>query len=209
MRRSKEDAEHTRQAILDAAEELFCSQGVAASTLEKISRRAGVTRGALYWHFKDKGDVLEALHNRSRPVQVALIETAAEKGHEDPLGFLESAGIEMLATFEKDDRQQRMFLIMNAHSPDEEGAAWVQRVNGDLFRTLTSLIRQAQANGALSPEFSPEEAGVITLATMHGLLHEWLRSGKSFPLASLGAKLMVRQVAMLRHGAPNPRSAPG
>ncbi len=209
MRRSKEDAEHTRQAILDAAEELFCSQGVAASTLEKISRRAGVTRGALYWHFKDKGDVLEALHNRSRPVQVALIETAAEKGHEDPLGFLESAGIEMLATFEKDDRQQRMFLIMNAHSPDEEGAAWVQRVNGDLFRTLTSLIRQGQANGALSPEFSPEEAGVIMLATMNGLLNEWLRSGKSFPLASLGAKLMVRQMAMFRHGAPNPRSAPG
>jgi len=209
MRRSKEDAEQTRRSILDAAEELFCSQGVAASTLEKISRRAGVTRGALYWHFKDKSDLMEALHKRSRPVQVTLMETAAETGHEDPLGFLETAGIEMLVTFEQDERQQRMFLIMNSHSPDEEGAAWVQRVNADLFRTLSSLIRRAEANGSLSPDFSPEEAGVITLATMQGLLHEWLRSGKGFPLAGLGAKLMVRQIAMLRHGAPKPRGAPG
>ena len=48
MRRSKEDAEQTRSAILDAAEHLFCAQGVTASTLEGIARKAGVTRGAVY-----------------------------------------------------------------------------------------------------------------------------------------------------------------
>lgn len=207
MRRSKQDAAQTRQAILDAAEALFCGQGVAAATLEKISRRAGVTRGALYWHFKDKGDLLQALHDRSMLVQITLIENAAKEGHADPLGFLEAAGIEMLATFEKDERQQRMFLIMNARSPDEEGMAWVEKVNADLFRTLSSLIAQAHANGGLTPDFSPAEAAVITLATMNGLLSEWLRSGKCFPLARLGAKLLTRQMAMFRHRPATPSAA--
>ena len=78
MRRCKTDAEQTRTAILDAAEHMFCEQGIAASTLEKISRRAGVTRGAVYWHFKDKIDLLRALHKRSEPPQKLLIRMAAE-----------------------------------------------------------------------------------------------------------------------------------
>ncbi|AMY68759.1 TetR family transcriptional regulator [Frigidibacter mobilis] len=199
MRRSKEDAEQTRQAILDAAEELFCSLGVGASTLEKISRRAGVTRGALYWHFKDKGDLLQALHDRSMPVQVVLIETAAKTGHDDPLGLLNTAAIDMLLAFEKDPQQQRMFAIMNSHSPDEEGSAWIAKVNGDLFRTLSTLVKQAHSKGQLSEDFQPKEAAVIMLATVNGLLNEWLRSGKSFPLARLGAKIITRQTEMFRH----------
>ena len=94
MRRCKEDAEQTRQAILDAAEVIFCDQGVAAATLERISRMAGVTRGAFYWHFKDKADLLQALHDRSRPAQAVMIRAAAQNGHPDPLGLLAQAATE-------------------------------------------------------------------------------------------------------------------
>lgn len=207
MRRSKEDAEQTRQAILDAAEEMFCNLGVAASTLEKISCRAGVTRGAFYWHFKDKADLLQALHERSFLAQEILIRAAARDGHEDPLGLLESAAIEMLSAFEQDLRQQRMVQIMNAHCPAEEGTAWLQAVNADVFRTLSALIGQAHAKGQLTPDFLPEEAAVILLATMNGLLTEWLRSHKGFPLAILGTKLVKRQMSMFRRTpAPDPRT---
>lgn len=209
MRRSKEGAEQTRQAILDAAEQMFGSQGVAASTLEKISRQAGVTRGALYWHFKDKSDLLQALHERSMPVQVVVMQSAADQGHDDPLGFLENAASEMLLAFEQDARQQRMFAIMNSQSPDEEGAAWIAKVNADLFRTLAALLRHAHSRAMLTPDFTPEEAAVILLATMNGLLSEWLRSGKSFALADLGTRLMERQMTLLRHGPmPAAQNAP-
>ena len=201
MRRSKEDAEQTRQAILDAAEEMFCNLGVAASTLAKISSRAGVTRGAFYWHFKDKADLLQALHERSFLAHEVLIRAAARDGHEDPLGLLESAAIEMLSAFEKDLRQQRMVMIMNAHGPAEEGTAWLQAVNADLFRTLSALFVQAHAKGQLTPDFLPDEAASILLATMNGLLTEWLRSDKSFQLAQLGTRLVKRQMTMFRQTA--------
>lgn len=198
MRRSKQEAAQTRTAILDAAEKMFCDQGVAAATLEKISRAAGVTRGALYWHFKDKLDLLRALHERNVTPQEVLIKTAAEEGHEDPLGLLEQSAIDMLQAFEDDDCQQRMFIIMSSHSLDDAAADWQKEVNTDLYNTLVALSDQARRLGMLSPEFTPEEAAIIMFASMSGLLSEWLRSGKTFALSGVGVKLLRKQMAFLR-----------
>lgn len=57
MRRTKEDADKTREAILMAALDVFYKKGVSRATLADIAKEAGVTRGAVYWHFKDKIDL--------------------------------------------------------------------------------------------------------------------------------------------------------
>ncbi len=201
MRRSKEDAEQTRSAILDAAEQMFCEQGVSAATLEKISRRAGVTRGALYWHFKDKIDLLRALHKRNESPQKMLIRKAAQEGHSDPLGLLEQVAEEVLVSFEQDERQQRLFIILNTHSADAEGMAWMQEMNADMFLTLSALIGLAHDQGNLSADFTPKETAGILMATMNGLLSEWLRSGKCFSLSDLGNRFLRKQMALFRKPA--------
>ena len=61
MRRTKEEAAETRQALLDAALRVFSRQGYAATRLEDVAREAGVTRGAIYWHFKSKVDLYNTL----------------------------------------------------------------------------------------------------------------------------------------------------
>lgn len=200
MRRTKDDAERTRIAILDAAEQVFCEQGVAGATLEKISRAAGVTRGALYWHFADKTDLLRALHERAAPPQVEIILLAADEENDDPLGMLEAAAIEMLRLFEHDESRQRLFLIMSNHVASDVETEWLQSANADMSRALTALTAQARAQGRLNPDFTPEEAAVIMMATMNGLLSEWLRRGKSFPLAELGAKFVAAQTRMMSAG---------
>jgi TetR/AcrR family transcriptional regulator len=64
----------TRLAILQAAAGLFARSGVSAATLEDIATEAGVTRGALCWHFHSKDDLLSAIiqhygpHSFLRPV---------------------------------------------------------------------------------------------------------------------------------------------
>jgi len=60
-RRTKEEAEKTYHMLLEAAAEQFTMHGVAATTLNDIAQAAGVTRGALYWHFKGKEDIIRAL----------------------------------------------------------------------------------------------------------------------------------------------------
>ena len=51
--------------VLDAAEIVFKQQGVAASTLNDIAKMAGMTGGAIYWHFKDKCERVRAMCERS------------------------------------------------------------------------------------------------------------------------------------------------
>ena len=54
-------AEATRQALIRAARELFGEQGYAATSVDEIARQAGVTKGALYHHFRDKDDLFRAV----------------------------------------------------------------------------------------------------------------------------------------------------
>ena len=61
MRKTKEEAQQTRSNLLNAALNVFYERGVAQASLDEIAKAAGVTRGALYWHFKNKEDLFEAL----------------------------------------------------------------------------------------------------------------------------------------------------
>ena len=57
-RRTKEEALETRMQIIDAARRVFHAEGVNRSTLDKVAKAAGVTRGAVYWHFSSKQEIL-------------------------------------------------------------------------------------------------------------------------------------------------------
>ncbi|WP_303295791.1 TetR family transcriptional regulator, partial [Escherichia coli] len=60
-RKNKQEAQETRQHILDVALRLFSQQGVSSTSLGEIAKAAGVTRGAIYWHFKDKSDLFSEI----------------------------------------------------------------------------------------------------------------------------------------------------
>lgn len=198
LRRTKEDAERTRIAILDAAESLFAERGVTSTTLERISREAGVTRGAFYWHFKDKADLLSGLRERRQLPHQEMLFLAAEQGHDDPLSLLETSGHEMLAIFEADEGQQRFFRITLNQVVDADVAEWLNATNRELFDMLARIADQAASQGQLNPAFTPQEAAVLMMVTMNGLLNEWLRSGRSFPLTDLGSRIISGQMSLLR-----------
>lgn len=62
VRKTKEEANITKELIFDAASEVFLSKGVVLSSLNDIAKQAGVTRGAIYWHFKNKLELFKELH---------------------------------------------------------------------------------------------------------------------------------------------------
>lgn len=198
MRRSKADAEQTRISILDAAERLFCDQGIAPTTLERIARAAGVTRGAVYWHFKDKDELLTALRERYRLPQEDLIARAAEQGHDDPLGLLEATGCEVIALFEAEESQQHLFAILGGQPHRDECSAWLACANAEMFDLLRQLMEQARAQGALAADITPDDAALTLMVLMNGLFSEWLRSGKAFSLTEIGPRILHRQIACLR-----------
>ncbi len=60
-RRTKEEAEQTKAAILASALELFYEKGFARTTFDEIAKRIELTKGAVYWHFRNKADLLAEL----------------------------------------------------------------------------------------------------------------------------------------------------
>lgn len=88
MRRTKQEAEETRLAIMSKALELFSEKGIDVTSLSEIATAAGVTRGAIYWHFKNKWDLFDAIWlHYSEPVD-RLGQASHDEDEEDPLGRL-------------------------------------------------------------------------------------------------------------------------
>ena len=83
-RRTKEEAEQTRQALLDTALRLFSERGIGQTSLKDVAAETGVTHGALYWHFKNREDLVHALYERSRlpldELQLEQMQAARQDG---------------------------------------------------------------------------------------------------------------------------------
>ena len=60
-RRTKEEAEQTRKDILQASLDMFCEKGYTRTTLDEIAKSINLTKGAVYWYFRNKPDILKAL----------------------------------------------------------------------------------------------------------------------------------------------------
>ena len=107
-RRTKEEALATRNRLLDAAELLFQAQGVSQTTLQQIAQQAGATRGAIYWHFKDKADLFNAMMERViLPLEAPP--KAAALSHDDPLAEIEEGMVHALTLMTTDPQVRRVF----------------------------------------------------------------------------------------------------
>jgi AcrR family transcriptional regulator len=82
-----ERARDTRAALVRAGRELFAERGYAAVGTEELVARAGVTRGALYHHFRDKRDLFRAVYEQ---LEQEAVEASARDmaGIEDPVELL-------------------------------------------------------------------------------------------------------------------------
>ncbi|AYG60990.1 TetR family transcriptional regulator [Rhizobium jaguaris] len=205
MRRTKEDAAKTREEVLAAAAQVFYENGVSGSSLDKIAKRAGVTRGAIYWHFKDKAELLTALHSEIRLPQEAIVDHALEHGHDDPLGLIEQGSIEVLHILANDEQQQRIFAIMILGCEFTEDPSDVaQRIvtaNAEMYEKLQKLIDMADRQGKLASAWTVDAAARAFQCSMNGLFAEWLRSGKSFPVVDVGEKLVRSLIGSMRLSA--------
>ena len=93
-RKTREEALATRENILDAALACFHENGVAGTTLATIGERAGYSRGAVYWHFKNKSEVLEAMIRRTHmPFLERLRRTASPRREHPRRAALGGSGI--------------------------------------------------------------------------------------------------------------------
>ena len=185
-RRTKEAALETRARIVDAAEEVFHEKGVAHASLEDIAARAGVTRGAIYWHFKDKAELFEAMMQRVVLPVEAMGERAGERPGCDSLELLRRATIEVLLRTARDRRVQRIFDIAYHRCEYVGDAAGVRdrhiASQNKCMKTIEAGFRACMAEGLLPSGLNPRLAAIGAMSLVSGLIANWVLDPKSFSL---------------------------
>ncbi|WP_407976160.1 TetR family transcriptional regulator [Brucella pseudogrignonensis] len=202
MRRTKAEAAETRDAILTAAEHVFLERGLTQSTLMEIAGHAGVTRGAIYFHFHDKLDIFQALINRTRFPHEEIMLQAAACDHPNPLYVLEQSILTALELFITNERQQNLFTIIHQRCEYVGEIAplveHLKEARANVLSLFTGLLEVAERRGELSSEWTSLSAAQILLAVLGGLLNEWLRSERGFDLVSDGGKTIKTMIKSMR-----------
>lgn len=202
VRRTKEDALATRDSILDAAEQLFVKQGVAGTTLQHIATAAGVTRGAIYWHFLDKGAMFNAMMERVKmPLEAAR--QLLEANH--PQAPLEALREHIMAVFRitvEDPKARRVFEIatLKMEFVDEMNTVRERRKqNQELWMARTeAAIREGIKAGQVKEGVDPLAVALGLWAILDGLLRAWLLDQQAFDLIKLGGQIVDTHLACLR-----------
>lgn len=185
-RRTKEEAQETRARILDAAESVFYDKGVARASLEDIAAAAKVTRGAIYWHFKDKAEVFDAMMQRVVLPVEEMLERADCGAEADPLELLRRATVDVLMRTAKDPRMQRVFEISNYKCEYVGDAVGVRdrhiASQRDCLKTIEAGFKACVATGQLPKSVNPRVAAVGALSLVSGIIANWVLDPRTFSL---------------------------
>ena len=177
VRRTKEDALATRDALLDAAERVFGRRGVARTSLAEVAQEAGVTRGAVYWHFKDKVDLFSAMVERvTLPLDASMSQLATVEG--DPLRQMQERLNEAVRVIAQDERTQRVLEIgcLMVEHVAEMGSLRDQEVNKQRL-SIQVLTQSLEAAAAFHHVALPASAAALAHGLhgmARGLVTNWL-----------------------------------
>jgi TetR/AcrR family acrAB operon transcriptional repressor len=201
MRRTKEESEQTRQQILRAARREFFLHGVTRTTMERVAAAAGVTRGAVYWHFDNKRDLFHAMREQ---VSLPLFDHAELPGPDcaDPLDGIERFlhGVIDQVIADRETRQTFDILSLKCEYVDEfvpELKRHVRRCS-ELRTRLAAVYRRARRIGVMRDDVEPATAALGTCVFITGLIRLWLMDREAQVLRSEANVLVGAHVAALR-----------
>jgi len=202
VRRTKAEAELTRQEIVAAARRVFHERGVRCCSLEQIALAAGVTRGAVYWHFKDKSALFFAVRNEGYESFAQCIGDAlADDRLRDPLNAVADALKAVFVLLENDEmaRQTLEILLLRCEYTGElaDALQLVFESHRHLQELLQGTYERAATQGLLRAGLDPELLAMETLTFLTGLLERWIvdRRGR---IANLVVGLIDCHVALRR-----------
>ncbi|MCB1776289.1 MAG: TetR family transcriptional regulator [Candidatus Competibacteraceae bacterium] len=193
VRKTKEEAQETRHRILDAAEQVFQRQGVSRTSLNRIAIEAGVTRGAIYWHFRNKADLYDAMIRRVFDSEEAHGQANMQRQN-DPLNFIRELAVGFLQRLACNSQYQRVLEIAWHKCEYVEEMAVIRDSHLECGRRFIALLegamRYAQEQGQLPATLCPHQAAVGVMALVDGLMVNWTLEPSLFSLTDYATAIL-------------------
>lgn len=154
------EAEKRRSEILDAAEKLFSEKGFDGTSTNDILDEVGIARGTLYYHFKAKEDILDAMIDR---ITGRLIQKAKKIAAKKELPVMQRLTMTMLSLNVDNDLGHE--IMKQVHKP--QNALMHQKMQEQMIASvnpvITELIMEAISQGICQTEFPSEATEMILL----------------------------------------------
>jgi len=177
-RKTKEEALETRNRILDAAELVFFEKGVSRTSLAHNAQAAGVTRGAIYWHFAHKSELFNEMFDRVLLPLDELKAASLDPNETDPLGRLVEVCMVCLRDTANDPRRRRVFdiLFLKCELVEDMGPM-MERYQTNMREGLTKIeggLRNAISKGQLPEDLDTKLAAAMVHSFVGGALRDML-----------------------------------
>jgi AcrR family transcriptional regulator len=190
MKRTKEEAEQTRQDLLNAALAVFSRKGYAAARLSDIAQAAGVTRGAIYHHFGGKEELFIALLDDASSISSQAVQQAVTQGG----SLLEVLSRIMVNTFNliEDDSRFRQVMALSLATTNLDLLARRRYQEAEaLVESISQQLAGGISSGELRPDLDPKDAARALLAYQNGLAMLWFTNPDMFSVKE-SAEAMAR-----------------
>lgn len=203
VRKTKEDAALTRQKIIAAAREVFLSRGVSRTSMEQIAAKAGVTRGAIYWHFNSKQEILYALREGVfLPLIDRMDNTLLKEGSADPLTRIQNflSGTINVLNDNVETRETYEIMMIKCEYVEESESVLEQIINScsDIEENIRLTYERAKSKGLLRDNLTPEQYAKDTHMFFSGLLHTWIKHANDSHIRTDAHDLIKAHIDMRR-----------
>ncbi|MDL0431261.1 TetR family transcriptional regulator [Marinobacter sp. TBZ242] len=185
MRRTKEDAEKTRQTVLEAALKLFSRDGYSLTTLSRIAKEAGCSRGPIYWHFQNKDDLYEAVLAYSQePLETLVTECAGMR--ETPIEAMDRFIEQWLGLLANNRQYRQSFeILLNKTELTDAMSRTLKReraLTKSIIELFQDLVGRAVEHGLITTREDPNDLGLLSYTYLMGITQTWLFAPKLFSL---------------------------
>lgn len=193
VRRKKEDAVKTREALLDAAEHVFLCRGVARSSLEEIAKEAGVTRGAVYWHFENKQAIFRAMYDRVKSPMDEKFDVLT--AGDDPLEGMKAMALHVFQTLATDEHTRNVFTIQRlrceeSYCSESEYASEARSKQQQVHEKFIDVFTRIGKHHPFADGMTPEFASLSYYSLFSGVLWDYLRDPEHYPLVAIAPQLV-------------------
>ena len=179
MRRTKEDAEQTRQAILESAMDIFYEKGYSKTTFDEIAKRINLTKGAVYWYFRNKPDIVAALINDFVQKHIKRLEEFRAGKEEENLDILADMMLLAYHQMKKNPLEYKFIFFITCQMEWSEAILvkirpLVEQTSEISRKLMTDTLLKLKKNKKIKEDTDVEKITEILQAMWMGLLENYL-----------------------------------
>ena len=194
MRRTKTEALKTKEYLMLAALDTFYQKGIARTSLNEIAQAAGVTRGALYWHFKNKEDLFDALFQRICDDIESCIKEDSNNNNEQAWPSFRLTLPRFFERLQHNELHYKFYSILFLkceHTEQNEAVIAIAKKHQSLWREkIVAVLTDAVQQKALADNLDTDMAVIFIKSSLDGLIWRWLSSGQGFDLAQTAPRMI-------------------